>query len=1399
MAEQTKYVPVPWLYDSIGLRAREAYDRCPPNSYIQLMNCLERDEHAMSSRYGTVIINRDPNGTVPNGQNYLFPSVITSLAKMSYQSQPQRYALLADGSVWQRNSNTQGPYTKLTLPLNFQGQQIQLSNQPATSLILPCYETSLPYLFIYDQVASIKIAAGSSTPELTGIDPSPYTLNTLPYAPLLLLIDDFPSTSLYSTANVSGWAWGNIETLDVESGALITDFSQFYGVGPSGGGTTIYNPSTTTTSVTANQTGEGNSQQNSSVLAGFPSVVPSLGEVVSITVQWDASASMTGPYTTAAFNLQYSIDGGVTWGSFAGGSLTAPGDLPPVGSITSSVSVMVANLSQLQIRAQAIAVVGGPSGSSVSATTNILNAYASISNPGAFGPVANGMLSILNNNTYVAIPIAEVTSTNFGTGVWTQYLIKTVIPSNLAPGDTFAIYASSNDLVDGFYEVLNTGASNTLICNVFPNQTTNGLGAAIGAVGGYLTYAANSASNYQPVPPACVLTGQYSSPYPPQISAFGFYEWVPPTQTSFPISAWSGTVTASNTGTVSKNITLDLNQNNQVTDDDLIVLTLLVSAPDNIAQVELQFFVGSGQNNYYTKLISPAYYQGAIAGTQLAYEATQQQILANTLGLITGQPPNSTSAQLQPSVMSTGAGSWQACLMRRGDFLPVGQAGQQGLDWANVTGWQISVTTNANGSSSFSVNGLYLQWGYGPSSFGGVGYDYRQTFYNAATGTESSPTQIQTYNQDYGYLASQSAPFYLRQAAQIIGQYSPDPQDTHVRLYRRGGILAENWVQVLQIPNVSGFEVVTTFVAKDTIADAFVEQAQPLVLDNDPPVTSSLVTPIQTTLAAATTGPGTSIYNLFSPQLIQVVDSSSVFVPNQIVDIGNANNLEQVAVISGGTGQFTAILRLAHNQGEPVAVYAVPRQPCSLCCIVNLPGGATQVLLAGDANNPGRVYYSKPGLPENFGPQNYLDVGSATDPVMALINWRGTALIATQASWYVFVGGSQPYPQPTGATHGIVASGGWTLTEGTVWFQAADGEREFSGADGKYMTLPVEWIFRTNPECIPPQANPALLSQTVMAFYNNQVFNSYVQLGGDRRFRLIYDTNYQRFRQDDLMATAMLWERDTNQFLVGTTIVTASNTVGFAVVLDQQYNQDYDDGGWNTASDTLVQTPINLTIQRPYNDLGRPHFPKQWNVLEGDYNTQGQPIQTTLLFNTEPPTSLVLPAMNTGTVREKVQYTIPAVASASNPLASGVQAYSMSILHTMAVTVAPTLFQEDIYAQVLADYRASWDSYWQGAEGDLLGILPKNGYFDYTTETQLTVSMYADGNDFFPYYVDTFTLIPQQNRSVVRVQFPARKGRLWRCIVTTSGPFQLWAPARFELKPLEEGSGYEERAFPIYQ
>ncbi len=1386
MAQDTEYRPVPYVYKSRGLTARDIEDQAPEYTYLQLLNCLERAENSMSSRYGTQIVNRDPVGT--GTSNYYFTEPVTSITRLNYQSNSWRYAGLSDGSLWRRAGVTQGAYTELTLPTTATGTQVVLSGQTFESFVDSCYETSQPFLFIYDQNYSIK-DQGTGNPQLTGIDPSPYTLNVLPYAPLLIMIDNFASTNSYTTTGLSSWGYGLQATLTAGTGNNVVDFTQFVNV--SNSGSTVYtNSSTLTTTVTQNTI--GNSANHSSVMSGFPSVIPTIGETVTITAIISGSVTSSGTGEGGAGVVyEYSVDGGVNFGVF----YSIGGQNTTLASTQITTTITVANLNLLQIRATSSAGVGVLP-FTITSSGQITGVYVTVLNPLALGPVVDGMISVLNTNTQATIPISNVVSQTLVSGLYTQLLVTTGSAHGLTAGNTMAIYASTNDLVDGYYQVASVVSSKSFL---IPFQSAT----QIGATGGYVTYAVASGS-YSPNPPACVLTSQYTTPYPTQVTAWGFYEQVPPSTTTFPVGSWSGTISSANsTGTVEGTNTIDLNQNNQVTDADLIVVTILTSNPNNVQQVQLQFNVGAGTDNYYLANISPAYFQGSIAGTETAYQATQNQILAETLGLINSSSSSSntglgifgnlsdelltqqigtTTAQLQPTQLSTGMNTWQRCIIPRGNFLPVGQAGQAGLDWTNVTGWTLTVTTNGNGGVEFACNGLYLQWGYGPSSFAGVGYDYRQTYYNSNTGTESSPCPEQAFNQDYGYLATTSSPIFLRQAAQVVGQYSPDSQVTHVRLYRRGGTMSSDWVQVAQIPNVTG---TGQFIFKDVIADAYVQQAQTLVLDNDPPVTSNLVSPIQTTLSASTTLNGqNSIYSTFVPQVVSVAQTGAVFVQNQLVIIGNSINEEVVAVTAGGTGSFTAILRLQHNQGEPVSVYAVPRQACNLCAFAY-----DRAWLANDPNNPHYLYYSKKGLPENFGPQNYIPVTTPDDPINAVINWRGTLIVGTLKSWWIIVGqGATPYAQPTGSAHGVVAQNGWVEVEGGITYRAADGIRIFTGAEGQYMTLPVEWIYRGNPQCIPPQADPAQASQDVMAYYNNQVFESYVSLSSGQRYRMIYDMNYKRFRYDDVAATAMYWERDTNVFLVGKKIGTGK----YAVVQDQV--GDYDDGGWNTASPpTLVQTPINITIQSPYRDLGKPHNQKQWNSYETDVNTQGQTMTSTLLFE-DGAISVSLANAST-TTRQKVELFV------NNGL--GQAAYRASIVHSIPVTVAPILYQEDIYAAELAELTATIDTYWIKFGTDE-SKFAKQAYFDYSSPVNISVSLYADNNTI-PYF--TFTLPAAAVRTVIRQRFgnnnsgaTAFSFRTWRMVALATGSvppehFQMWSPVKIEWKPVGAGNSFRKYEF----
>jgi hypothetical protein len=1408
-----------------------------------MLGAYEREEGAVSSRFGSQIVNRDPD-YVGDGQNYFFAAPVNTITRLKYNSATWRYAG-SGGGLYRRTGDTQGPYTLIASGL---------SGSPFGSISTNCFASSQPYLFIADASRMLK-DSGTGTPTQWGITPPNQPANATEYAPKILMIDNFTNFSgYYTTTNTNGWSAITIGTVSATNSFTINNFQSYYGI------------------------------------TGF----------------------------LAAFN---------------------------------------------------------------------------------------GAIAFDQNNV------------------------------------------------------------ESLLFNI------------------------------------------YGAPNPDQISGYGISSALPVGADTFTMDGYqTGTIAASTTATIGATINLDLSQNYQVTDDDLICFAMNLSDPAGISQINIMFDINNSgyTSSYYQKSVSPAYYQSGVNNSTDAYTTTSNEILALTLGVVTGdtsstfqQQENSIVSQLQSSQANTGQDAWSTIYSRRGDFLPVGNAGNAGFDWASVTGWQIQVITTTNSSVTLSCNGLYLQWGAGPSSFGGVGYDYRWTYFNANTQTESNPSQEQYFSQMYGYPASYLAPIVLRQAFNVTGAYSSDPQVTHIRLYRRGGYMNTNWFYLDQIPNVTAGG---TFSYKDIISDAALLQSNVLNLANDAPITSSLQNPIVTTLVNATVSPGTSPYSLFAPQTVLTAQQAT-YLPNQLVVVGTPQNLEQVSVVTGGVGTFSAVFRLTHAAGEQVQVFSIPQQPCDL---VELAYG--QVWVAGDPNNPHFLYYSNPGYPENFSPQNYIPVGSPSSPIMAVINFRGTLMVATLTTWYQIVNGNPPYAQPTGSTHGLVSKTGWVEAEGSVWYWAVDGIRDFRGSDGAFRSLPLNFIFQGIDQTPLPLADNTQMGTRTMGFLNNTVFASYQSTTGTFN-RLVYSTDYcvpddaeamtrsgwkrridlevgeeilaydndsetckwtpieninvfdysgdlvrlvagrhghkldarctpnhswwwrgesgkgktwhrqkarlrpindigtfgdlllaspldaqekrslltpveaailgwivtdgsittnngakrrrsariyqkagrvecdeiraltaafctseteytpaygavgrngkrsnpclmvrfllstdfvegllekcgfesrsdlvrivaqldfesvsamyhamlhadghegrqtwfcgndnrvlsafqvlatlygkmtaftavyeygirrvsalvnpsvdcerinrsasaysgkvwcpttkygswvmrqnetvcitgnSRWRNDDVPATAMFLEKDTNVLLYAKYINSGSQA-GYAIVQDQV--GDYDDGGWDNG--VLVQTPINMNLQMPYEDLGAPHFPKNWNTVEIDANTNGQTMNVLLNFDDG------IPQLNLGTInttyRQKIQLKVNA--------GEGQESYKCSPEITAAVTVAPILYQMNIYAAVLAANRTSLDTYWIKFGTDESKIC-KECYFDYTSTETMTVSLYADGATA-PYF--TFTLPQQPNRAVIRVRFPALKFRTFRMVSLNTAAMQMWASPKLRYKPVLAQSGY---------
>lgn len=648
------------------------------------------------------------------------------------------------------------------------------------------------------------------------------------------------------------------------------------------------------------------------------------------------------------------------------------------------------------------------------------------------------------------------------------------------------------------------------------------------------------------------------------------------------------------------------------------------------------------------------------------------------------------------------------------------------------------VQTNQTAPVTMQYYSLNADYGQGPTILGGVDYDYLYTWFNANTGDESAASPFM-------YPGGAFPPVGLFYDPIALTWLGTPAGFTHTRIYRAGGTLPGVYHLIAQVSSL-------TSIFYDNVTDNVASTGAILNIDNFPPITSTLPTPVNTTLRLATTV-GFAFYYPVSMANISL---------GQRITIGSGATQEVVIVNELFSDHFGAYSQFAHAAGSEVYAEAAWAQPVNIAQI-----GFDRIFLAGDSNNPGRLYFSNVGAPSSFGVENFIDMDDPTDPIMGVTPQAFGRMYALTLGGAVYqiisVSGSIPVAVRTNATHGLFSLNAFTVMDQGVPYLSNDGIYLFTGGTSAEVSQAMQWVFREYTQAGGPVRVMDLTQreQTCFGFYYDEVYVSYMSTDHNR-YRLAYSARDNRWRNDTISASAMLYEKDTATLIYG-------DDTGM-VYQDRFGNQDF--------SDPITVVPIAFSLLTGYLDQGQPKNQKVYTELTVDINTNGQDVSVVLSLDNG--TASVGPYVVNTVGRQQVQFAINA--------GLGVEAINMAFSVFGNATNNVDLFELHLKALVDAELRKSFDTY-DARYGTEQWKVAKQGYFEYNSTQPIVVGCYQDGNWTTPVF--TFTL-PSTNgiRKIIWVRFPATKAKSWRWVGTSTADFQMYDNSFIEVKALGVQKGY---------
>jgi hypothetical protein len=266
-----------------------------------------------------------------------------------------------------------------------------------------------------------------------------------------------------------------------------------------------------------------------------------------------------------------------------------------------------------------------------------------------------------------------------------------------------------------------------------------------------------------------------------------------------------------------------------VGDSDYIHIWINVDNPLNISQIRLLFDVDPNsvsagtftatafKNNFYWASILGSDLQAATQGTTTTIAGLQAQLANLQAQLQTAeasgwfqqiQALQQQISRLEQTINNqTFAGQlqWTEFKIPINNFFRAG--GNQAVNWSNVVGWRIEITTVAAVAAVCTFDAMYEFGGLGPDSSVGVGYDWRYTDYDDTTGSEGNPSPLQANAPPTG-----TGTAVVRSAVALFPAVSTNTRCTRRYHYRRGGTLSASWQRLGYQLNVAPAAITTVVI-----------------------------------------------------------------------------------------------------------------------------------------------------------------------------------------------------------------------------------------------------------------------------------------------------------------------------------------------------------------------------------------------------------------------------------------------------------------------------------------------------------------------------------------------------------------------------------------------------------